>query len=168
MINLFRFDINLKLNHINAIMILLAWHIWIIIALLFFIIEVFFPTFLAACIGIGCIAAGIPSYFNYSLEIQILIFCAGVLISFFGARPAMLKYAHRKSRDVKTNVDALTGKIGKVIVTIDNSKNEGRVVVEGDNWRAETENDYLINEGEKVEILKINSTILIVKPLNKN
>jgi len=144
------------------------WHIWVIIAVILFIVEIFFPTFFAACISLGCIAAGFSSYFGYGTKIQLICFSIATLIGFFGIRPFMLKYAHRKSDNVKTNVDALVGKIGKVIVAIDNSKNEGRVIVDGDDWRAETENDILINEGEKIEVLRINSTILIVKPLTKN
>jgi len=144
-----------------------VWHIWIIVSILLFIIEIFTPAFLAACLAIGCIASGIFSYFDFGIKIQLVAFSIGTLSSFFGIRPFMLKYAHRESDKIKTNVDALIGKIGKVTVKIDNSKNQGRVAVEGDDWRAETQNDIIINEGEKIEVLKVNSTILIVKPLNK-
>lgn len=90
----------------------------------------------------------------------------GTLIGLFGIRPFMLKYAHRSSK-VKTNASALVEKTGKVIVMIDNSRNLERVVVEGDNWRTETKTNETINVGEKVEVLEVNSTILIVKPLKK-
>jgi len=145
-----------------------VWHIWIIIAVLLFIVEIFTPTFLTACLAIGCIAAAISSYFDFGIKIQLLSFSMGTIIGFFGVRPFMLKYAHRNSDKVKTNVEALVGKIGKVTVAIDNSQNQGRVTVEGDDWKAETENNEILNAGEKVEILKINSTILIVKPITKN
>lgn len=144
-----------------------VWYIWIIFAILLFIIEIFAPTFIAICIALGCIAAGISSYFDYGIKIQLLSFSVGTLIGFFGVRPFMLKYAHRNSDKIKTNVDALIGKIGKVSVTIDHSKNEGRIKIEGDDWRAESENDEIINAGEQVEVLKINSTILIVKHFKK-
>ena len=78
----------------------------------------------------------------------------------------MLKYAHKKNGNVKTNVDALVGKKATVIQTIDNSKNEGRVVVEGDDWKAQSENDEIVESGKKVEIVKVDSTLLIVKSLN--
>jgi membrane protein implicated in regulation of membrane protease activity len=143
-----------------------TWHIWIIIAILLFIVEIFAPTFIAACFAIGCLTAGIFSYFDYGIKIQLISFSIGTLITFFGVRPFMLKYAHRKSDKVKTNVQALIGKIGKVSVTIDNSKNEGRVIVEGDDWKAESENNEIIKSGAKVKILKVDSTILFVKPLN--
>lgn len=145
-----------------------VWHIWIIIAVFLFIVEIFTPTFLMACLALGCIAAGISSYLDYGIKIQLLSFSIGTLIGFFGVRPFMLKYAHRNSDKVKTNIEALVGKVGRVTVTIDSSQNQGRVTVEGDDWRAETENNEIINEGERVEVLKINSTILIVKQTTKN
>ncbi len=145
-----------------------TWHIWIIIAVLLFIIEIFAPTFLAACLAIGCLVSRLFAYFDFGVKIQLIAFSSGTLASFFGARPFMLKYAHKKSDKVKTNTEALIGKIGRVTVTINNSKSQGRVTVEGDDWRAETENNEIINTGENVEVLKINSTILIVKQISKN
>lgn len=145
-----------------------VWHIWIIVAILLFIVEIFAPTFLASCLAIGCITSGIFSYFDFGIKTQLVAFSIGTLVGFFGVRPFMLKYAHKKSNKVKTNMDALVGKVGRVTVTIVGSKNQGRVTVEGDDWKAETENYEIINEGEKVEVLKVNSTILIVKPFPKN
>ena len=143
------------------------WHIWIIVALIFFIIEIFAPTFFAASIAIGCITAGIFSYIDFGLKMQLIAFSIGTLGSFFGVRPFMLKYAHRNSDKVKTNVEALIGKIGKVEIPINNSQNQGRIIVEGEDWKAVTENNEILNAGEKVEVLKINSTTLIVKPITK-
>jgi len=141
------------------------WHIWIIIAVILFIIEIFAPNFLFASISIGCISAGIVSGLDYGIKIQLIAFAIGTLIAFFGMRPFMLKYFYKKSDKIKTNIDALIGKVGRVSETIDSSKNEGRIIVEGDDWKAETENGEVAKIGEKVEILRVNSTILIVKPI---
>ena len=143
------------------------WNIWIIFALLFFIVEIFTTGFLTACFAIGCILAGIASFFNFGLKTQLFAFSIGTLVSFFAVRPFVLKYGHKKSNNFKTNVEGLVGKIGKVSVTIDNSQDQGRIAVEGDDWRAESVNDEIINRGERVEILKIDSTILTVKLINK-
>jgi len=145
-----------------------TYQIWIIISILLFIAEIFLPTFLAFSLAIGCLASAAFTFLSFGFEGQVIAFSIGTLVSFFGVRPFMLKYAHRNSSKIKTNMDALEGKIGRVSVTIDNSKNEGRVIIDGDNWRAESENDEVINEGEKVEVVKLNSTILIVKPIIKN
>ena len=139
------------------------WQLWIIFALLLFIIEIFTPAFLMACFAIGAILAGVFSYFGFGLNGQIIAFSVGTLISFVGVRPLILKYGHRKSGIIKTNVEGLVGRMGKVSTTIDNSIDQGRIIVEGDNWRAISDNDEIIDIGHKVEILKVNSTILTVK-----
>jgi membrane protein implicated in regulation of membrane protease activity len=144
---------------------LLVWHIWIIAAVLLFIIEIFAPTFFASCLAIGCLASGIFAYFDFGIKIQLIAFSIATLASFFGIRPFMLTYAHKKTGQVNTNIDALIGKVGRVTVTIDNLKNQGRVIVGGDDWRAETENNEIINMGNTVEIGKVISTILIVKQI---
>jgi len=144
-----------------------TWHIWTIIAILLLIVELFAPTFLAASLAIGCIVSAITSGLDFGIKIQLLSFSIGTLISFFGVRPFMLKYAYKNGDKIKTNVDALIGKVGRVTETVDGSKNEGRVMIEGDDWKAETENEKIISVGEKIEVLKINSTVLTVKPINK-
>lgn len=145
-----------------------VWHIWIIVAIIFFILEIFTPAFLMACLAVGCIFAGVFSYMDFGIKIQLLVFSIGTLLSFFGIRPFILKYGHKKSGNFKTNVYAIVGKTGKVKVTIDNSQNQGRITVEGDDWKAETENNEIINVGQIVEILKIDSTILTVKLIKKD
>lgn len=143
-----------------------VWQIWIIATVLLFIIEIFIPTFFAASLGIGTLAAAIFAFFGFSIEIQLIVFSLVTLASIFAVRPFMLKYAHKKNGHIKTNVDALVGKTAIVKQTINNSNNEGRVVVEGDDWKAQTENDEIVESGRKVEIVKVDSTLLIVKSLN--
>ncbi|MCX6307555.1 MAG: NfeD family protein [Bacteroidia bacterium] len=142
-----------------------TWHIWAIIAIVLLIVEAFFPTFLALSIAIGCICSSIVSAFGLDFKIQLLAFTLGTLASFFLIRPFMLKYGHRNN--VKTNAEALVGKIGRVTIEIDNSKNQGRAIVEGDDWKVESENNEVIGVDEKIEVVKVNSTILIVKSILK-
>jgi membrane protein implicated in regulation of membrane protease activity len=140
-----------------------VWHIWIIVSIILLIVEVFASSFLAICLAIGCLTSAFTAYFNFDIKVQLFAFSVGTLIAFFTVRPLMLKYFHSKGNKIKTNADALVGKIGRVVETIDFEKNQGRVVVEGDDWRAQTLNSETINAGEKVEVVAVNSTILIVK-----
>jgi membrane protein implicated in regulation of membrane protease activity len=141
------------------------WHIWIIAAVILFIVEIFAPSFIFGSVAMGCFAAGVVSIFDFGIKIQLIAFAIGTLIAFFGIRPFVLKYLHKRSDKIKTNVDALIGKTGRVTEPINSSKNEGRIIVEGDDWRAETENNEIINIGEKIVIVRVDSTILIVKPI---
>jgi len=139
------------------------WHIWIIAAIVLLIVEVFAPTFLASCIALGCISAGFISFLDFGLKSQLILFSIGTAIGFFAVRPFMLKYAHKNSITLKTNTGALVGKEARVSETIDSEKNKGRVIVDGEDWKAESENSEPIDCGTKVQIVSVNSTILIVK-----
>lgn len=141
------------------------WHIWIFLAVGLFIVEIFTPTFLAICLALGCITSGIFSYFDYDFKVQLIAFSTGALIGFFGVRPFMLKYAYRNSKNIKTNTEALVGRVGRVEITIDNLQNCGSVIIDGDHWRAETENNEIIKQGEKAQVLRVSSNIIIVKPI---
>lgn len=141
------------------------WHIWVIIALIFGLVEIFVPSFIAMSIAIGCLFSALGAGFEASFKVQLLLFSAGTALSFFTARPFMLKFAHRKSNAVKTNIDALVGKKGRITEAIDNAANTGRAIVEGDDWRVFTEDNSIVNAGEIVEVVKVDSTRLIVRKI---
>ncbi|WP_281511930.1 NfeD family protein [Alistipes finegoldii] len=142
-----------------------TWHIWIIIALLLFIIEIFTSGFAVFCISVGAIAAAIASGLDMGLKEQLIWFSVATLASFVAVRPLMIKYFHKKSKQVQTNTNALIGKTVIVTETIDIDHNSGRVKIDGDVWRAIASEGEIIEIGEKVVVEQVNSTILTVKKL---
>ena len=76
-----------------------------------------------------------------------------------------MRWIDRKSNDVKTNVDALVGRKGIVSERIDASQHLGRVAIDGDDWRAVSNDGSVIEKGTSVEILKNDSIILTVRRL---
>ena len=146
-----------------------SWQVWLIVAAVFFIVEIFSITFVFLCFSLGCVVSAICASLGVeSLWQQILIFSIVTFISFFTVRPLMKKYAFRKSSKVKTNNDALEGQRGRVVETIDFSKNTGRVFVYGDDWKAVSEDNQVILENEVIEVVKVDSSILIVKHIKGN
>ena len=77
----------------------------------------------------------------------------------------MLRYAYKKSKHIKTNAEALVGRTGVVSVRIDNALNQGRVAIDGDDWKAIAEANEVIDVGTKVQIMRLESIIVIVKPI---
>ena len=144
-----------------------VWHIWLIVAAVFFIVEIFSNTFVFLCFSLGCIVSSFCAYLGLGSIGQILVFSIVTFISFFTVRPLMIKYGFKRISKVKTNSDALTGKKGRVTETIDLLNNTGRVFVYGDDWRAVSENNEVIPENEIIEVVGIDSTILIVKHIKK-
>lgn len=142
------------------------WHIWLIIALISFIMEIFIPSFVLFNFGIGAVLGSFAAGLNLSLEWQILFFSVGTLVSFFLIRPAMKKFAYRRSDGFKTNIDAMLGRQATVTEEISNENNRGRVSLDGDIWQARSHSNEIIPAGSLVEIVQLSSIILIVKKIN--
>lgn len=144
------------------------WHIWLLIALLSFIMEIFIPSFVLFNFGIGALVGSLAAALNLSVEWQIVLFSLGTLMSFLLVRPVMKRWAYRRSGDYRSNVDAMIGRIARVSEEISNENNRGRVTLDGDIWQARSLDNELIPEGASVEIVQINSIILIVKKVNNH
>ena len=104
---------------------ILNWHWWMYAAVLFFIIEVFTPGFIVACLGLGSLVAAITAYMGYNIDAQFIAFSASTLISLFLIRPLLYKKGEKQDK-IKTNTEALIGRVGTVSETIDNSSKSGR------------------------------------------
>lgn len=141
------------------------WHWWAGAALILLIAEIFVPGFFLLCLGIGCAGGSIAAVAGASTGIQLLAFSSFALLAFFTIRPMLMKRLW-KGGDMKTNVDAVVGRRGKVSQDFDPSLRLGRVQVAGDDWRAECVNDRALRVGDLVEVVRVDSNTLIVKPID--
>jgi membrane protein implicated in regulation of membrane protease activity len=139
------------------------YQIWLIIAILLVIFEICSATFGAICFAIGAGFSALAAGLGLNLTWQIVIFAVASLLIFIFLRPFMLKFLDRKSKDVKTNADALLGRKAIVSERIDASQHTGRVAVDGDDWKAVSADGAVIEKGTEVTIVKMDSIILTVK-----
>ncbi len=140
------------------------WHWWAGLALLMMIAEIFLPGFFLFCLGIGCIAASITAGLGFGPAIQLLLFSAFSLLAFFTVRPILMRRFWQKDV-MRTNADALPGMRGRVSQDFDPGLRLGRVQVGGDDWRAECLTDSPLRIGDTIEVVRVESNTLIVKPL---
>ena len=142
-----------------------TWHLLVILGIIAFIAEIFTTGFIMGSMGIGFFFAAVGNYLGLATSWQIILFALGVALTYFLIRPIITKYGYRKS-NVQTNKDALMGKRGIVTQEIDSAKNTGRVQIDGDDWKAITNQTDIIPVGTPVKVVAIDSIILIVEPLN--
>ncbi len=143
-------------------MILQAWHIWIIVALICFIIEIFTSGFAVACFSIGALFSALGAGLGLNLVWQIIIFAVFSMLAFIFVRPLVLK-AFFKKGEKKTNADALIGRRGRVSQSIDSQSGTGRVRLDGDDWKAVSSDGSFIPEGSIVTVISRDSIILTVQ-----
>lgn len=133
--------------------------VWLIIAIVIFAVEALTVNLTTIWFGLGAIVAMIFAAFGASTQIQIIAFAVATVILLIFTRPIAVKYIKKTS----TNVDTLIGKSAIVTEKIDNLKGTGQVKIDGNIWTARSENDFIIEEREVVEICRISGVKLIVK-----
>ena len=142
-----------------------AWHYWVIIALVFVIVEMFTSGFAVMCISFGCIFSAVAAALDWELKWQLLVFAIGTALAFMTVRPLVYKFFYKKENEVKTNAEALIGRKAIVTERIEGELLPGRVKVDGDDWKAIALDAEPIEVGTAVEITAINSIIVTVKKL---
>ena len=96
---------------------------------------------------------------------QMIVFAALTLVSLFLVRPFALRYLHRNEEQRVSNADALIGRKGRVVETIEKG-GFGRVAIDGDVWKAVAINDEKIPEGTSVRVVSRESIIITVEIIN--
>jgi len=139
-----------------------AWRVWLVAALLLFVAELLAPGFWLLSVAGGCVLAGAVALVVPGVLAPALSFAAGTLLSLAGIRPFLLKRLHPPGREIKTNVDALVGRVGVVSERIDPGTGRGRVLVEGENWRGTSLMDTVIEPGTRVMVVRVDGTTLYV------
>jgi membrane protein implicated in regulation of membrane protease activity len=138
------------------------WMIWAAAAIVLVIVEIFTPSFFAICLAFGALLGSITAGIGMELSWQLLFFAIGSTMAFLFVRPVMKRYFFKKD-EVKTGVDALVGRTGRVSEAIDPEQNRGRVSIDGDDWKAISVENEPIAYGQPVRIVKVDSTILYVR-----
>ena len=142
------------------------WQIWLIVAGVFLVLEIFTLGFLVFWLGIGCLLAALISLITDSILIQTSIFVLSSGLLIFATKPLVKKFAEKDN--AKTNVYSLSGKKAIVIEDIDWTTGSGQIKFEGQVWSAKTEEQVNIEKGTEVEIIKIEGVKAFVKPVQEH
>jgi len=144
------------------------WWVWIIIAIILIIVEILTtPEFDALYFGIGCIIAGIVALLGFDLLTQILSFAISIILLLFTFHIIVKKILYISKEEIETNIHALRGKKGIVTQKIDNLQFTGRIKIGGEEWKAKSVNDEIIDEGSPVIILGVEGNKVLVKKENR-
>lgn len=138
-----------------------VWLIWAVLAAAFLVGEIFTAGFFLLWFGVGAAAAAVLARLGLGASYQWGSFAllSGVLVVL------SRKFAQKVTKEPPERVgaDRVIGKVGVVLEKIDPTTDSGRVRVEKEEWRAESQGGSTIEEGERVEVVGVSGTHLIVK-----
>ena len=140
----------------------MAIYLWLIAAIVLVIVEIVTAGFGSICFAIGAGFAALVAALGGNITWQIIVFAVVSMLTFIFLRPVVMRFLDKRSKDVKTNADALVGRRGMVSERIDAAQHTGRVAIDGDDWKAVTSDGSVIEKGTEVEIVKLDSIIVTV------
>ena len=116
-------------------------------------------------ISIGAVFAAITAAVGGGIYLQLVMFAVFTLISLFWVRPFAQRYLHKGEDNRVSNADALLGRQGRVVETV-KADGFGRVQIDGDIWKAVTNETQDIPEGSNVRVISRESTVITVESVN--
>lgn len=136
--------------------------LWMILFVIFLIIEACTVGLTAIWMAGGCLAAFVAQRYGAGFMLQFTVFFIVSLVLFIFTKPFVQKYVNKGH--TKTNYEELIGKNAKVTETIDNINNKGTAVLNGQEWTARSSREEEIIEKDTiVKVVRISGVKLIVQ-----
>lgn len=145
-----------------------VWIIWISVAALLLIIEVFTQMFWTLCLAIGCIGALCGNLLGVGTAWELIILAAISFVAYALLAPFFQRWHERQlkkeGRTDRTGMDALLGR--RAVVTQEIKPGEiGRARIDGDNWQVVAPGvSESVRKGAEVVVEGYDSIILTVSP----
>lgn len=143
----------------------LPWEwFWVILAAFLVVGEIFTAGFFILPFGIGAAVAASLAFLGAELVWQ---WAAFLVVSVALLLP-LKRFADRVTPDSGVGVAAnrMLGKAGIVLEAVQpHGATGGRVKIGSEEWRATSEQNEAIPEGARVEVLRIDGTNVVVRPL---
>ncbi len=136
--------------------------IWLILIVVFLIVEASTVTLVSLWFAAGSLAALLISLFNGAEWLQVTAFLAVSAILLSLLRPLVRKYVTPKL--TKTNADAVIGSTGLVTVAIDNVAAEGQVKLGAMVWTARSTSGDPIPADTLIRADRIEGVKVFVSP----
>ncbi|MFR9620743.1 MAG: NfeD family protein [Rikenellaceae bacterium] len=139
-----------------------SWIIWGIVALVALIVEIFTTGIAVICFSVGAAGAMVVAFCGGGTTFEVATFAVVSLLALVLLRPFIIKWVESRSSQCATNVDALVGRVASVTQRFE--LGEGRVSVDGDDWKAVCDDVQMeLEVADRVEIVAVNSVVLTVK-----
>jgi membrane protein implicated in regulation of membrane protease activity len=141
------------------------WWVWMVVAAIFVVGEIFTAGFFLLVFGIGAAVAGVLALFDLGAAWQWIAFIVVSFVSFLASR----RFAERVSNEQPAGIgaDRFIGQQCVVLEAVDNAANTGRVRMAKEEWRADSADETVIAVDTRVVVTGIKGTHLVVKPLRE-
>lgn len=136
--------------------------IWLGLFIILIVIELFTVGLTTIWFAIGSLAAMAANTLGGNLIIQIIVFFAVSVVLMIFTRPWAARHLNRNR--LKTNYEGKIGEIIQITERVDNLKQTGKSIVDGQEWTVRSQNNSeILEEGDLAKIISVSGVKLIVK-----
>ena len=136
--------------------------IWIGLFIILIIIEIFTVGLTTIWFAIGALAAAGVNTLGANLIIQIIVFFAVSIVLMIFTRPWAAKHLNQKR--LKTNYESKIGEVIKITERVDNLRQTGKSIVDGQEWTVRSQdNDVTLEKDELAKVISVSGVKLIVE-----
>jgi membrane protein implicated in regulation of membrane protease activity len=141
-----------------------AFWFWVIVAIVFAVVEVMTVAFFAVFITVGALGAALASLLGFNLLVQAIVLgvlgIAGIMI----ARPFLIERLHMGRPALRSGADSMVGQQATLVEPILGVGQPGHLKIAGELWPALTDDGSPVPANTLVVVTALRSTTLIVRP----
>jgi membrane protein implicated in regulation of membrane protease activity len=134
-------------------------------ALILTIAEMLSLSFVLLCFALGAGVTAFVAYTEAAVTWQLLAFAITCVLAMLFLRPVFSRILYRKSEDVPVNTEGMLGIMGVVVESNGHGLAAGRVKLRGEEWRALSEDDAVLEEGQNVTVVGVSGATIRVRAI---
>lgn len=140
-----------------------AWIGWLVLMLVFLVIEMLTLDLTFLMLSIGGLAGLGSDLVGAPLWLQVIVAAAVAAVLVLTLRPALLHRLRRGEDTKPSNIEALVGLEGSVLATVSHGSGQVRLA-NGDIWTARTDDPGELEPGSRVHVARIDGATAYVRP----
>jgi membrane protein implicated in regulation of membrane protease activity len=140
-----------------------AWIGWLVLMLIFLVIEMLTLDLTFLMLSIGGLAGLGADLLGAPLWLQVIVAAAVAVTLLFALRPPLLRRLHRSEDTTPSNLEALRGIEGRVLATVSGVSGQVKLA-NGDIWTARSEGAEEMQPGTPVRVARIDGATAYVRP----
>jgi membrane protein implicated in regulation of membrane protease activity len=147
-----------------------AWIVWLVVILVFIIIEMASLELTFLMLAIGSVGGLVAGLLGAPWWLQLVVAAALSIALLLGIKPPLLRALRKGADPTPSNIDALLGLHGRVISSIGETGGQVRLA-NGETWTARLSSvtaQRVVEPGERVLVTAIEGATAVVVPEERN
>ncbi|HEY0249057.1 MAG TPA: NfeD family protein [Gryllotalpicola sp.] len=141
------------------------WIIWIALIIVFVVVEMLLAEFTFMMLALGALGGLVGELFGAPWWLSVIIAAAVALFGIFLLRPPLLRRLRRNSDPARSNLDAVVGSTGHVLLQVGETGGQVKLA-NGETWSAHLLDGVsgTIPPGVEVRVLAVDGASVVIEP----